>query len=450
MKNKNIKTTIGLLAIILIQFGCSKQLDLAPLSEVGDNGYYQNGEQIEEAVIAIYDGMQEIPLREFALTEMRSDNAESKNQEGDWAQFQSYTVEPTNLAVGSYWLANYNVIFRANKVIENLDVVESADDKAQFEGEALFARAMAHFNLVRAYGDVPLIDKVVIQTDEDYFSRVESSEVLAAIDADLASAATLLPASNSFGRATSGAANALLGKVRLTTKDYAGAKAALNEVTAYGLESNYRDVFYNEGNSEVIFAIRYSDDDANESQDFSYEMTALGVRAGLNYITADFTADLDTNELARKDVIYSPTNERECGKYLTQSSDNRLCGNDWIVIRYADVLLMRAEAIMGAADQTADQGAINSYNEVRQRAGMSVISAPDVLTKQALSEERRVELSYENHRFYDLVRFGYAQSVLTQHASNTGVNFSPTDLLLPIPQAEINVSNGKLTQNPGY
>lgn len=450
MKLKNIIIVLALFTAIT---GCEKQLDLAPISAVGDNGFYTNGEEVEGGVIAIYDGLQQVPLREFALTEMRSDNSKSKNREGDWAQFESFTVAPTNQAIGLYWAANYNVIFRANVVLKNLEAVESEADKSQFEGEAKFARALAHFNLVRAFGDVPLIDKVVIQTDEDYFARKSVSEVLAFIDGDLTEAAALLPASNEYGRSTSTAASALLGKVKLTAGDHAGAKTVLEPLLAgtSSLEDSYSDVFYKEGNSEVIFAIAYLDDDANESQDFSYEMTALGVRSGLNYITDDFKSTLSADDTIRTPVLINQLNTNEVGKYLTTSADNRRCGNDWIVLRHADVLLMYAESILGEADLTADSDAINAYNEVRARAGQSeLVVGTDELTRQALSDERRIELAFENHRFYDLVRFGLANTVIANHAAATGQSFEPTDLLLPIPQAEINVSAGKLTQNPGY
>lgn len=448
----NFKNIIIVLVVFAAITGCEKKLDLAPISAVGDNGFYKNGDEVEGGVIAIYDGLQQVPLREFALTEMRSDNSKSKSREGDWAQFEAFTVAPTNQAVGQYWAANYNVIFRANVVLENLDSVETDADRQQFEGEAKFARALAHFNLVRAYGDVPLIDKVIIQSDEDYFARVATSEVLAFIDADLTSAAVLLPATNEYGRASATAASALLGKVKLTIGDYPGAKTVLEPLVASGsLEANYSDVFYNEGNSEVIFAIPYLDDDANESQDFSYEMTNLGAVSGLNYITDDFKSNLNPDDTIRSPILMNPLNENEVGKYLTQSADNRRCGNDWIVLRHADVLLMYAEAIMGAADMTADGDAINAYNQVRARAGQSqLVVGTDDLTKLDLSNERRVELAFENHRFYDLMRFGMANSVISAFATSTGQSFEPTDLLLPIPQNEINVSAGKLTQNPGY
>ena len=240
--------------------------------------------------------------------------------------------------------------------------------------------------------------------------------------------------------------------MKLTRGDYPGAKTVLEPLVASGsLEANYSDVFYNEGNSEVIFAIPYLDDDANESQDFSYEMTNLGAVSGLNYITDDFKSNLNPDDTIRSPILMNPLNENEVGKYLTQSADNRRCGNDWIVLRHADVLLMYAEAIMGAADMTADGDAINAYNQVRARAGQSqLVLGTDDLTKLDLSNERRVELAFENHRFYDLMRFGMANSVISAFATSTGQSFEPTDLLLPIPQNEINVSAGKLTQNPGY
>ena len=146
-----MRKIITILAISVVSLSCEKEvLDLAPLSEIGSNNFYSNSDEVEAATIAIYDGLQSIPLREFALTEMRSDNTRTKSSEGDWAQFESYTVESTNQQVGLYWSANYNVIFRANRVLENLAVVTDPSLRAQLEGEAKFARALSHFNLLRA------------------------------------------------------------------------------------------------------------------------------------------------------------------------------------------------------------------------------------------------------------------------------------------------------------
>lgn len=442
-------------ATVLVSCDTEKHLDLAPLSAIGDNGFYTNANEVEEGVIAIYDGLQAVYQREFALTEMRSDNSKTKSSEGDWAQFESFNVQPTNQTIGEYWSANYNVIFRANRVLEHLDVVTDATRKAQFEGEARFARALAHFNLVRAYGDVPLIDKVVIQTDTDYFAQNAASEVLAFIISDLELAATQLPGRSEIqeGRATMAAAQALLGKAKLTTGDYTGAATALEAVlnnTDYALVDDYSDVFYDELNSEILFSVVYLNDNATESQDFSFEMTLGGVVSGLNYLTDDFkTFAADSAGAERAAVLASPANANEVGKFLTSSSDVRLCGNDWIVLRLADVHLMYAEAIMAGAASTTDASAIASYNAVRERAGMWLL-AQGGLSKESLLDERRAELAFENHRLYDLIRFGKADAVLSAFAAADGTSYAPTDLVLPIPQSQINISQGLLTQNPGY
>ena len=438
---------------------CKKEiLELEPISEISGSKFYNTTEELELATLAIYDALQNLPLREFALTEMRSDNAKSKSREGDWAQFENFTVAPTNQAIGTYWSANYNVIFRANRVLGNLSAATDGALRAQFEGEAKFNRALAHFNLVRAYGDVPLLN-VEIGTDEsDYFDRDPKTTVLAAITQDLQEASTLLPAKNSdydFGRATSGAAQGLLAKVYLLTKNYSAAESLLSNIiggSAYSLKADYGDVFYSEGNDEIIFAIPYLNDDANESQDFSFEMTAGGVRAGLNYLTDDFIANIDTADTERIAITRNPSNLLEVGKYLTTSSNARQCGNDWIVLRLADVYLMHVEAILAGNPSTQDIAAIGSYNAIRARVGMSEIATDGSgeITLDMLLNERRYELAFENHRFYDLVRTGKAQAVLSSFATSEGYLFTNNDLLLPIPQAEINVSNGALIQNPGY
>ncbi|HAA19233.1 MAG TPA: RagB/SusD family nutrient uptake outer membrane protein [Cytophagales bacterium] len=457
MKLKVYTYALPLVAVLGLASCSVDPLDLQPLSDIGGNGFYANSDEVESGVIAIYDGLQQLPLREFALTEMRSDNTRTKSSEGDWAQFQDYNVAPTNVVIGSYWADNYNVIFRANVVLANLDVVEDANAAAQFEGEAKFARALAHFNLVRAYGDVPMVDRVIIQSDTDYFDRDPVATVMSLIEADLTDAASMLPDASdmAFGRATQGAAQALLAKVHLTNSNYSAAQSLLETVINsgnYALEDDYSDVFYSEGNDEIIFAIPYLDDDAVESQDFSFEMTAGGQASGLNYLTDDFKAFMDVEDIERAAALVNPLDANETGKFISASSDVRLCGNDWIVLRLADVYLMHAEAVLAGANTTTDAGAITSYNATRERAGVTALATDgsETLTKTMLMNERRVELAFENHRLYDLIRMGVATDVLGAFATAEGHAFTATDLLLPIPQAEINVSGGALTQNPGY
>ncbi len=452
-----MKYLIVPIALFTLTIGCDDLLNLAPKSEVGANGFYRNDDEVESAVIAIYDGLQAIPEREFALTEMRSDNTKTKSSEGQFAQFERFEVEPTNGIVANHWAFNYNVIFRSNTVLENLGVVVNTSKRNQFEGEAKFNRALAHFNLVRGFGDVPLVDRVVEPTDTDYFTRDDAEVVYDAIIADLEDAITFLPAkaNTDFGRATSGAAKALLSKVYLHTEDYGLAETLLEDLingTEYSLVPNYREVFYNEGNDEIIFAIPYINDDADESQDFSFEMTAGGVRSGLNYLTNDFIQAIDPNDTEREPVLRNPNNNAEVGKFITSSANVRFGGNDWIVLRLADVYLMHAEAIMAGSSSTQSISAIQSYNAVRDRVGLSTLAEDGsaTLTLEELMAERRIELAFENHRLYDLVRTGLAIQEIGAFASSLGYSFSPNDLLLPIPQSERNVSEGLLTQNPGY
>lgn len=452
------KTIITLALASVFLFSCKKDpLDLKPISEIGSNGFYTNSQEVEQATIAIYDGLQNVPIREFALTEMRSDNTRSKSMEGDWAQFESYTVVPTNQAITNYWSVNYNVVFRANRVLENLEVVPAGSLRNQLEGEAKFTRALAHYNLVNAYGDVPILDKTIDFEERDYFVRKPVDEVLAFIVSDLEDAAAFVPTKEfmTFGRATQGAAKALLAKVYLRTKNYAVAESLLSALIAdpnYSLEPNYADVFYKEGNDEILFAIPYLNDDINESQDFSFEMTAGGVRSGLNYLTDDFISKMNPQDTARNAVLQNQLVPVEVGKFLTSSLNARLCGNDWIVLRLADVYLMYAEAKMAGAQATQNLDAIDAFNAVRSRVNLEGVptDGSGEITLDMLLNERRYELAFENHRFYDLVRTGQALTVLTEFADSEGYIFNSTDLILPIPQKEINVSGGYLTQNPGY
>lgn len=432
---------------------CEEQLNLSPISSIGDNGFYKNTDEVEGAVFAMYDGLQAAVLREFALTEMRSDNTGSKNGEGEWKQFETLSIQTTNGVLAGYYASMYNVVFRGNKVLAHLDVVGDETIRNQFEGEAKFIRAFGHFQLVKGFGNIPLIDSEVKPTEDKAVTRVDADKVLEFIAADLTRAIEVLPTRKETqeGRATKVAAQALLAKVKLTQKDYAAAQVLCEAILAdadYKLAPTFNDVFYDELNSEIIFAIQYLNDNSVESQDFSYEFTNLGATAGVNYITANFTAAFDAADVQRQPVLFSPVNPREVGKFITSSSDNRFCGNDWIVLRLADVYLMHAEAILAGQSNTSNAAAIASVNAVRARVNLPAYTGS--LTKQQLLDERRWELAFENHRFHDLIRFGEADNVLSALADELGFVYSPTKLLLPIPQKEIDISGGKLTQNPGY
>lgn len=471
---KHIKIII-LLALSVFVSSCEGDfLEPVPTAAIDATSFYSNETELETGVINMYDGIQGINSTstrdnhalqvEFYVTEMRSDNTRTKNFEGEAAQFENFTLEATNGIVADYYISFYNVIFRANVVLENLGVA-SAPVATAFEAEAKFIRAYAYFNLVRLYGDIPLIDRVTGPLEKDIaFTRVATTTIYDLIVSDLETAVSGLD--NSYkSRASKAAAQALLAKVHLTLGNYSEAQTLCEAVmgSGFSLQSNFKDIFYNELNSEIIFAIGYIGDNIDDSQNFSAEwLNAVGRTSGVNYVTAEAKGALDTFGGDRAQYSYridieQPT-QNQVVKYLPDgdedlgitptSNDPRLAGNDWVVLRYADVLLMHVEAILAGGETTISSNALASFQEVRDRAGLTDVVTS--ISKQELLDERRVELAFENQRFFDLVRFGVAQEVLSAYSTDNDYSFVATDLLLPIPQREINISNGLLTQNPGY
>lgn len=445
-------------------------LEPALSSAINGGSYYNNTTELETAVVNMYDGLQGVNSTsagdnhatqvEFYLTEMRSDNTRTKAQEGEAAQFESFAVEATNGIVADYYRSFYNVIFRANLVLANLEAAGTS--AAQFEAEAKFVRAYAYFNLVRLYGDIPLVTSLTGPADTDVaYTRVANDEVYELIQADLNTAISGLD--NTYRtRASKAGAQALLAKVELTLGNYGEARSLLESVVAtgnYSLESNFHDVFYDEDNSEIIFSIGY-ETGGIDSQNFSAEwLNAVGRTSGVNYLTADVRTAFDTYGGNRTVVSFrqdeSQATEYQVAKYFPNgelgpqyASDPTKAGNDWIVLRYADVLLMHVESILAGSNATTDAAALASFQAVRDRAGLP--TAVTEVTKDMLLNERRVELAFENHRLFDLMRMGAAQDVLSAFSSTNGYGFSSTDLLLPIPQVEIGLSKGALSQNPGY
>lgn len=447
---KNIKYTVLGLMLILGAASCGKDdLELVPISAISEQEYFNSDADVLGAVIAIYDGLQAVPLKEFTLAEMRSDNAKSNLGEGEYKQLETFEVQPTNSVINNYWSVNYNVIYRSNVVLKNINVVADETKKRNYTGEAKFARALSHFNLVRAFGDIPVIDRVIGINDQSYFAKKSAADAYVLIENDLLEAIDNLPlkSATTFGRATKQAAQGILAKVYLTQKKYSEALPLLTSLVAdtqYSLSANYKDVFYVEKNNEILFAIPYTADSATESQDFSYEMTSAG---GLNYVTTNFATFMNADPSdSRRLTNINQTTPVQNGKWIVTTAAPRLAGNDWIVLRLADVYLMYTEAVMGTANATSDAQAVSYYDKVRNRAFATPVINTTV-TKAMLLDQRRAELAYENHRLYDLIRFGQAETVLSAYSATFQ---APKDLLLPIPQTQINVSKGVLVQNPLY
>jgi hypothetical protein len=466
-------------------------LNPLPDSAIVANSFFQSDADVQAGLIGIYDALQGVnentessSIRynrgvqlEYLLTEHRSDNTRSKTLEGSRADFHRYIVEPDNVQSEDYYQSMYEIIFRANNVLKYVDNANVANIN-KYSAEAKFLRAYAYFNLVRLYGDVPLVTAVVGSDEKELlFTRIDVETIYSQIVEDLQAGVANLDNSNK-SRASKAAAQGILAKVYLTqpTRNYSGAKLLCEDIinsTKFSLQSNFSDVFYSELNDEIIFAVQYLSGNPDESQGFSSEFTSYsrqGRQDGLNIVNPNLAEDFIAYGGNRTTASYAafgddadlpiPENA-EVIKFLPDGfdiSDTNLptygggpanAGNDWIILRYSDVLLMHAEAIM-EDNTTNSAAAIDSYMKVRVRAGFDAIAdRPATLTKDALLIERRVELAFENHRFFDLVRLGVAHTILGDHATAKGyTSYNIRRLLLPIPSREINLSDGLLTQNP--
>jgi hypothetical protein len=502
----------ALTGIMFTSCDADEFLNPLPDTAISVDGFFNTDADVLTGIFGIYDALQGVNENtetnstdfnrgvqfEYLLTEHRSDNTRSATLEGSRADFHRYVTDANNLQSEDYYQSMYEIIFRANNLLAFVSVADAANI-SKYTAEAKFLRAYAYFNLVRLYGSdddatggVPLVTEVASSNeDELLFTRVPKSTVYNQIVLDLQEAVTALD--NSFkGRASKAAAQGLLAKVYLSqpAPNFDGARQmceAVINTAGLALESDFRNVFYNELNNEIIFAVRYDFANPNESQGFSSEFTSFirqGRQDGLNIVNPNLVAAFNANGGNRTAVSYvafgddadlvdaaglPAPEEAEVAKFLPSGTDftnpefpygtsARQAGNDWIVLRYADVLLMHVESILrgGGAAATSDPAALSSFNAVRNRAGLAN-DADGSITQNELLLERRVELAFENQRFFDLLRFGVADTVLQNHSaqdSDVDITVYPSynarTLLLPIPSREINLSKGLLRQNPGY
>ena len=488
---KHIKYLIfAVTGFVFISCDTEEFLNPLPDTAIVVENFYKTDADVLAGIIGIYDAIQGVNENtdssyersnrgvqvEYLLTEHRTDNTRGKTSEGSKADFHRYLIDATNAQSEDYYQSMYQIIFRANDIVTYVDAANE-ENRAKYIAEAKFLRAYAYFNLVRLYGDVPLVTSVVGPTDRDaLFTRIASEQIYEQIVSDLEEAKDVLD--NTYkSRASKAAAQGLLAKVYLTQGTNYGVAAQLcSDIMSSGfsLQDDFSDVFYNELNDEIIFAIQYEFGNSDESQAFSAEFTSFnrqGREDGLNLVEDNLIADFAMYGGDRTAVSYVSlgvgTNiTNEVTKFLpfgtdmaaipepTYGGSPQQAGNDWIILRYADVLLMHAEAILAGGTQTNSSAAIDSYMEVRERAGFDAVTdRPSVLTKDALLVERRVELAFENQRFFDLARFGVANEVIGDYAGSQGfTDYDVRQLLLPIPSREINLSGTPplLGQNPGY
>lgn len=512
MKYTNQLQTAVLAFALAVLSSCSTDfIDLQDPNAVAAFTFYRNENDVLLGVNGIYQSLRSgnnIGETSALFNEERSDNAgrnDNQSNAGEPFQFNDFSLLPSNTYLKSHWLSLYGTIARANQVLEGIDKVTFTDAKLkeQYQAEAKFLRALMYFELVRKWGDVPLVTKPLNTTDEVKASafREKKETVYQQIVADLkdvvASPLPNLQNAANKGRVSKAAGNALLGKVYLTmatTLDAANRSASLNDaktslLAAYNMrtfgklkEIPYADVFdvnKKTTNPEAIFQIVNKQGDLNYASAIARNNQAKGETINSQFksngsgtnVQPDLVKAYETGDL-RKDFSIKYANDPIVKDYfITKFRDNSAAagtngygGNDWILLRYADVILMLAEINLYLGDNAA---AIGYLDQVRERAGLPLYekakndpaySAKFPTLKLAILHERRVELAFENQRWFDLLRFFTNDELVKffQAKSQTdyGIaklsNFGPKDRYYPIPFDENKLNPEAMYQNTGY
>ena len=467
---KNLKY---LILSVVLTISCSDDfLEVKSESLQTTIGFFKTEQDIELAVIGAYDFLQSKGTYGLNFTyfmEVHSDNStvQDGNREGGrYSEFSNFIVEPTNLLLAPTWTACYKGIQRCNTVLNRIGDIEMNQQlKNKRIGEVKFIRALTYFNMVRIWGDVPLVIK---ETEDPFESfgegRTPANEVYDQIIQDLTDALKMgLPNSDTSGRVSHIAVETLLGKVFLTLKQYLKATQILQAVVDSNshklLLSDFADVFAiaNENvNTESIFEIQFASTDDEGSRfsntfiprDAGVLVGGVGSAIGDNLPTENLYNEYSSGDL-RRDASIGVFDDGSfySKKFLDNPSTENNSNRNSIVLRYADVLLMLSEAL-NEIKYVENGLAFSFLNQIRKRAGLSDVSSTDLTDQNMFREEiylqRRLELAHENHRWFDLVRTGKAIEVIS---NNKGIVLTEKDLLFPIPQDAIDQNPDGLTQN---
>ncbi|MGZ3946186.1 MAG: RagB/SusD family nutrient uptake outer membrane protein [Mucilaginibacter sp.] len=453
--------------------GCKKDyLSLQPADSQNAANFFKTPAQFTQAINGAYQPLQGLYNGSFwVMAEMRSDNTSYEYDPGDRSgtlkeEMDEFRELNNNDYPGEFLGTSYQIIGRCNAIIGRLPAAKlDAATADPIAGQALFLRAFNYFNLVRLFGNVPLVLNEVQSVDDAYkqATRAEAAKVYAAIIADATDAIAKLPvkyaADGDKGRVTKGTAETMLAEVYMTQHKFDLAIPLLQAViasNAYSLNSNYADNFdiTKKNGPESIFEIQYMEGSNGLGSDFvdtfipwdyydsditGYEI-ANSAQNGWNIPTQDMVSAYEEGDNRREASLVEYTSN-EYGKdlpfikkYVSQGAVQGITANDFPVYRYADVYLMLAECLneqgfAGGGD------AFRYLNLVRERAGLADkttgnadpalnVSSQEAF-RAAIAHERQVELAFENHRWFDLLRTGKAVEVMTAHGAREKADKAP-------------------------
>ena len=431
--------------LVLLLAGCEDLLDVKTTASLNvDDGVITTTERATLAINGMYDGLQdEEYYANYLITygDLAADNLDHTGTFTTSRQVDNNEVLTNNVTLNTVWDQLYYVINIANTIIADVPEINNieAATSSRMTGEAYFIRALSYFSLVKSWGDVPLqTTPVRNSTDVEQLSRSSVSDVYDQIESDLDEAITNLEGYLENGRASSWAAKALKSRVHLYQGEYQDAHDLADDVIKNGpfsLVGDYTDIFdyQNPYSPESIFEVDFTGQDGN-SLAFWYYEDDFGGRYEYG-VTTDLANAYEPDDERFGVIYFYPST----GNYMVNKYQDVGSGSDnVIVVRLGEMYLNRAEALFNGATGTST--ALDDINTLRNRA--SLVDLADPLTLDIILDERRKELAFEGHRWYDLTRTDKGVEVLP--------NVTSTDQYLwPIPQSERDV-NPNLTQNPGY
>lgn len=503
MKNLFIKTALVCACTLTISGGCKKFLDQPVYGAFDEDQFYKTDQDATQAVTAIYSMMEAHYNSNWASlymvkTLLSDESNAGGNDAGDqpgYQQLDKYNFDATNDKVRDVWRMLYFSIYRSNKVVNK--VQPETDLRKRLIAEAKALRAFNYFELVTLWGDVPLVLDDIPPTEFTKTGRKPKAQIWAQIEKDLNEAIPVLPLKSAYTgsdkfRMSKGAAQALLGKALLFEQKYADAATQFDAVInsgEYGLAPSIGAAFSKnyEFGIESLFETSYTADKAYDWGNFPWgaqplsniHVQLMGPRgdyytkapadsliAGWGfilpiakmynaYVTAGDVTRRKQTVMSQAELIAAGGNwsnpnawdyagyfQRKYGSFTTQTGGpigELNYGTNWRQIRYADVLLMAAEANYRTNETKARQ----YINMVRARSGLAPIATTGSALFETIVTERQLELAFEGFRFQDLVRWGRASTELAAYGFHTGKHE-----LLPIP--DYDVKTAALPQNPGY
>ncbi len=482
------KYSIILLLFIGVFYACQDEFLTVDEREalLTSDGVGNTDEGAKSYVTSVYGKFLDWNMSSFSwigITSITSDDAEKGSEPGDLGtdkkDLDDLEWTSSSTSFNEVYRANYEAINKANYAIQQLPLVTGADAglRTRLDAEAKFLRAFVYFNLVRLYGAVPLVDKVLNSDIPDDLlqsrQRKSVNEIYAFIEQDLATAIANLPDRSAYGaadkgRVSKGSALALMAKVKMYRQQWSQVVSYANQISGYSLTPTYAEIFKVSGefNQESLFEINgWGSDPAKGIQQYSQTQGARGAGGwgwGFNIPSASLLNAYETGDTRKAATIIFAGQTLYDGRvvpatvnnpyynYKAYSPNNGNPGADHTdtnirYLRFAEVLLMKAEALNELNDL---EGAKTELNKVRNRAGLANTTAntkTDLRT--AIWKERRVELAFEHDRWFDLIRTGQAQQALADHGKTFVVGKHE---LFPIPQSVIDESAGVTTQNPNY